>query len=369
MDSHFSGSYAPQDVRFLLKPVQMESVTVLEKEHRIQSGQSHYSEMLSVEQLPTSCYNTLFNEAMQRNAHRFAMHILQLAGIIARNMEQCAEITLVSLARAGTPIGVLLKRSLELLGRQAAHYSISIIRDRGIDEEALRFILEREGRSPQSLVFVDGWTGKGAIGAELKKAIDLFNGKTGLALPSHLHVVADLCGAAEVSATGDDYLIPSSLLNAIISGLVSRSVLNSRVVGPGDFHACVYYEHWYAEDKSRWFADEIFDLIRTLAQKPLVLPPPLSRAEILEKQRRSTDFLRYCQQAFGVKNVNYIKPGIGEATRVLLRRVPHAVLLRAENQEDTQHILLLAKEKSVPVHVVPHLPYAAAALIRHLYGE
>lgn len=371
MDSHFSGSYDPQDVCFLLKPVQMEYVAVLEKERRIQSGESHYSEMLGAEQLPSSRYTALFNAAMQRNAHRFAMHILQLAGIIVRNMEQkrCAQITLVSLARAGTPVGVLLKRSLGVLGRQAAHYSISIIRDRGIDEEALRYILEREGRNPQGLVFVDGWTGKGVIGAELKKAIGHFNDKTGLALPSHLHVVADLCGAAEVSATGDDYLIPSSLLNAIISGLVSRSVLNSRVVGPGDFHACVYHEHWHAEDKSRWFVDEIFDLIRVLAQKPFALPSPLSHGDILEKQRRSVDFLNYCRQTFGVENANHIKPGIGEATRVLLRRVPHTVLLRAEDQDDTQHILLLAREKAVPVHFVPHLPYAAAALIRTLYGE
>lgn len=371
MDLHFSGSYDPQDVRFLLKPVHMEFVALEEKERRIQSGQSHYSEMLSVEHLPSPQYFDLFGEAMQRNAQRFAEHILQLAGIIAREMTHkgCPEITLVSLARAGTPVGVLLRRSLVELGRQAAHYSISIIRDRGIDEEALHHIVGRDGRSPKGIVFVDGWTGKGVIGAELKKSIDRFNAQTGLCLPTQLHVVADLCGAAEVSATGEDYLIPSSLLNAIISGLVSRSVLNERLVGPGDFHACVYHEHWQAEDKSRWFVDEIFSRIRALVQQPLALPSMPSHEDLQYKQDCSAKFLRYCCQTFGVSDANHIKPGIGEATRVLLRRVPHMVLLRSEDQEDTQHIKLLAKEKAVPMRVMPQLPYAAVALIRNVRGE
>jgi hypothetical protein len=52
----------------------------------------------------------------------------------------------VSLARAGTPMGALLARALRWLGRtDVRHYSISIIRDRGIDENALAFIL-RNGK-------------------------------------------------------------------------------------------------------------------------------------------------------------------------------------------------------------------------------
>jgi hypothetical protein len=45
-------------------------------------------------------------------------------------------VVIASLARAGTPIGVLLLRTLRAQGVPAVHYSISIIRDRGIDRVA-----------------------------------------------------------------------------------------------------------------------------------------------------------------------------------------------------------------------------------------
>ncbi|MES2902001.1 MAG: cysteine protease StiP domain-containing protein, partial [Pseudomonadota bacterium] len=51
---NFSGSYRSGDVTFLLKPLAMaDFVDVAEKEKLIQSGQRHYSEMLSPESLPS----------------------------------------------------------------------------------------------------------------------------------------------------------------------------------------------------------------------------------------------------------------------------------------------------------------------------
>src|SRR5262249_43310982 len=154
----FSGSYDPADVTFLLKPVQLATTPVAEKERLIQSGQRHYSEMIGAEALPSPRYLQLFHDALKREKARFARDLLRLAGEIAAR--RSGEITLVSRARAGTPVGVLLTRTLrERLARRATHYSVSIIRDRGIDEVALRFILARH--DPASVVFVDGWTGKG----------------------------------------------------------------------------------------------------------------------------------------------------------------------------------------------------------------
>lgn len=43
----FSGSYKPDDVHFLLKPIVMEMTPVDLKEELIQSGKMHYSDMLS----------------------------------------------------------------------------------------------------------------------------------------------------------------------------------------------------------------------------------------------------------------------------------------------------------------------------------
>jgi hypothetical protein len=111
--------------------------------------------------------------------------------------------TLASLARAGSPVGVLLGRILrQLLGRPAHHYSLSIIRERGLDENALRFLLERY--PPAAVVFVHGWTGKGAIAAELEQAVSSYNSRQGVALDPGLYAVADLCGAAAWAAGADD---------------------------------------------------------------------------------------------------------------------------------------------------------------------
>ncbi|HAI50604.1 MAG TPA: hypothetical protein DCM53_14630, partial [Enterobacteriaceae bacterium] len=40
----FSGSYLPQDVHFLLQPVEIEMTPVDQKEQLIQSGARHYSD-------------------------------------------------------------------------------------------------------------------------------------------------------------------------------------------------------------------------------------------------------------------------------------------------------------------------------------
>jgi hypothetical protein len=52
------------------------------------------------------------------------------------------------------------------------------------------------------------------------------NQRYALHIDSGLYVLVDLAGVAAVAASAEDYLIPSSILNATLSGLISRSVLN-----------------------------------------------------------------------------------------------------------------------------------------------
>src|SRR3546814_10325380 len=66
-------------------------------------------------------------------------------------------------------------------------------------------------------------------------------------------------GRADLAATFDDYVIPSGLLNGIVSGLVSRSILNDDLVGPNDFPACVSMPEHAASDVSRDFIDKVED--------------------------------------------------------------------------------------------------------------
>jgi hypothetical protein len=352
----FSGSYRSGEVSFLLTRLPAQAFTsVADKERLIQSGQRHYSQMLSPESAPSSRYMAVFDEACRANNDRMAADCLQLAALI--QARRAGAITVVSLARAGTPVGVVVARLLrEAFGRKAVHYSVSIVRDRGIDWAALRHILAND-HAPESIVFLDGWTGKGVIARELALSVSAFNTAHRTAIDYGLYVLSDLAGAAACAASDDDYLIPSSILNATVSGLVSRTVLDERI-GPEDFHGCVYYGELAPHDQSQRFADALVEA--ALSTQPAnAAPLDADRAALCSRAYLAGAMARY-----GITDVNLIKPGIGEATRVLLRRVPRLLVLRQRGAPDVAHLEVLAQEKQVPVEIDPDLPYHAVSLIR-----
>jgi hypothetical protein len=280
------------------------------------------------------------------------------------HQQQSGEIVLTSLLRAGTPVGVILKHILErVFKRKVTHYSLSIIRDRGIDENALNHILQ-QGHAPESIVFVDGWTGKGVISGVLEESIASYNQRKQVNINGGLWVLADLAGSAAVSASGEDYLIPSSILNATVSGLVSRTVLNDQI-GATDFHGCVYYQEFAAQDQSQAFAgaiiaDAIALALSTMADSET---PSAKPADKVQLAAISSAFLAQAMADYDIDNVNFIKPGIGEATRVLLRRKARLLILRDPNVVDVAHLRVLAEQKSVPIIIQPNLPYQAVSLI------
>lgn len=97
-----------------------------------------------------------------------------------------------------------------------------------IDRNAMNHILE--GHCPNSIQFVDGWTGKGAIQNELIMAMRDFPGVSpGLAVLSDPAYIAEKCG------THDDFLIASSCLNSVVSGLISRTFYRSDIIGEMDY--------------------------------------------------------------------------------------------------------------------------------------
>jgi len=140
MTAPFTGSYSLDDVQFLLKPAAMQDTPVHIKEALIQSGKKHYSQMLTHESLPTENYLQLFYQAMVLNQQRMAEHLLILAERILATRPH--GVTLVSLARAGTPVGILLKHVLKrYFNTETRHYSLSILRDVGIDQNAWFFAI------------------------------------------------------------------------------------------------------------------------------------------------------------------------------------------------------------------------------------
>lgn len=351
-----TGSYAADDCRFLLTPLAMDYVDVADKEALIQSGQRHYSEMISYEAPPTPRYMALFRELTARYKRRLAREVMALAQHIAQTRP--APLTIVSLARAGTPVGALLNRALnQSLGVASAHYSISIIRDRGIDTCALAHLLRTLGRPAAGLVFVDAWTAKGVITRELKSALAQWNATEPEQLDDRLYVVSDIGGSADVAATRDDYAIPSGVLNAPVSGLVSRSILNERVPA-GAFHGCVVYTHLADCDQTGWFLDQVSALFDPHEAAAVDLNPAGASGAAAQA------WVRRLMDDFAVTDINHIKPGVAEATRVMLRRVPERLLLADPASPDVAHLRMLAEEKQVPMEVMPGMPFQAAALIK-----
>ncbi len=347
----FHGSYAPEDVTFLLKPAQVALTDVAEKEALIQSGARHYSEMLSEERLPDARYLALYEAALARNAGRLKADVERLAETITARPQTAESCTIISLARAGTPIGVLLRRALAAKGVHVAHYSVSIIRGRGIDRVALAHIAAARGT--KDAVFVDGWTGKGAITQELDAS--LADGATGFA--PFLAVVADPAGCASLAATTEDYLIPSGILGAIASGLVSRSVLSEALVGEGEFHACRYLAEHAPHDRSRDFIAAIE------AAAPQADHPGWSPHTAAASRAASTALVDSLMAEFAVTNMNRIKPGIAEATRAVLRRLPEAVFVRDRSDAEVAHLLHLAEQSHIPVQERELGNYRAVTLI------
>lgn len=351
----FPGSYAAADCLFLLKPIQPPDIPVAHKERLIQTRQRHYSEMLTHEHAPSPRYGELFLVQTARQKTRLAQDVLNLAETIRRTRP--APITLVSLARAGTPIGALVQRALTCyLKVPSEHFSISIIRDRGIDEQALAYILRVAKRPPEGVVFIDGWTAKGVIAQQLKTSISDWCQRQPEFLKDELYVLADLGGVADVAASADDYVIPSGILGATVSGLVSRSILNEQIE-EGDFHGCVFYQNLLFWDYSTWFLDTVSAAMAGLMAEALPAAKPTAC------QHERSEYLAKLQRDYHITSRHYLKPGVLEASRVLLRRVPKLLLLKDNYSPEVAHLLLLAREKGVPIVYDPRMPFHAVALI------
>lgn len=396
-------SYKKEDVTILLKDItgMVLPQPTQERERLIQSG-VHYCEMLPIEYKPSAKYLEAYQEALKHYAKPTAKAVAALAGKVAAKYGN--KVVLVSLARAGIPIGILLKRFLQTAFHiQAPHYAISIIRGRGIDDNAMHYILERH--CAEHLLFVDGWIGKGAILGELKKCLAAYKG-----VSPELAVAADPAYITELCGTHQDILIPSSCLNSTVSGLISRTFLRSDIIGTQDFHGAAYYGELADADLSYAFIHAIEAQFPTkeesnskesngneLNGKESNRNEPNSKEsngkesngkkrngnELNGKESKSNklnsdelnvsidkgiDEVRKIAAQFDIEDINFIKPGIGETTRVLLRRVPWKVLIQQESKSDEalNHIYRLAEEKGVPVAYYPLQHYKACGIIKKI---
>lgn len=348
-------SYKSGDVTMLLKDITglVNPQPTEERERLIQSGR-HYSEMLPVEYVPTQRYMEVYQEALRNFAKPTAFAVGRVSDRIIQARGK--EVVLVSLARAGIPVGILIKHFIwQKYQIEVPHYAISIIKGKGIDNNAMKYLLKRY--QPAQLLFVDGWIGKGAILGELKKDVAFYPG-----VSSELAVLADPANVTKLCGTHQDILIPSSCLNCTVSGLVSRTFLRKDIIGENDFHGAAYYGE--LED-----ADLSYDFIHAIEREFVIQKENNEGAiEGTKDHNPGLEEVKKIAREFGVSDINLVKPGIGETTRVLLRRVPWKVLVRPDcgNDKSLAHILRLAEEKNVPVACYPLKNYKCCGIIKKL---
>lgn len=356
-------TYNPEDVTLLLSDItgRVQPLPAQERERLIQSG-AHYCEMLPIEYVPTSRYMEIYQQAL----HHYAADTAHAVGRLAEKIiaKKGTDVVLVSLARAGTPIGILLKRYFRKKHAICVkHYSVSIIRGKGIDNQAMQYLLHRY--RPEQLQFIDGWIGKGAILTELNTALQPYPG-----VSPELGVVADPAGMTRLYGTQDDILIPSSCLNCTVCGLISRTFLRDDIIGKNDFHGAVFYKELKDADLSYEFIhaiEEKFILDEMPGEYSTNQYPP---DEYSDKKISLTGLEEAKKIAgeFNISDINKIKPGIGETTRVLLRRVPWKILIdpRCQKDDALAHIYRLAQEKQVPVELYSMEHYKTCGIIKTL---
>lgn len=348
-----TSSYSPNDVTILLQDLK-DKVPILDTKEREKLNQSgvHYSEMLPVEYVPSAEYLKVYENALKSQGKQTAQAVVNLAYKIL-STKNSKEIVLVSLARAGTPVGILLKRYLaKYCNCNVTHYTISIIRGKGIDIAAMNYILSKH--NAESIVFIDGWVGKGAINRVLAEAVAKLD-ITGLS--PELAVLSDPAYETELYGTRDDFLIPSACLNSTVSGLISRTVKLKDMTND-EYHGAVYYEENKDHDLSNLFLDEIEDYFSNLK---------LDNTDVTLSTIKGIDEVKRIASEFGINDINKIKPGVGETIRVLLRRIPDVILIKPNaNPQFIEPIIRLTKEKNVPIKEYPLLGYNTCGIIKNI---
>lgn len=344
-----SGSYLEGDVDFLLEQTDMAPTSLEERERSVASGMAHYSEMIGDEEPPTAARLNLFHQVFQDNAQMLARDIGTLASNLRKRSEKP---TLVSIARAGTPIGVVLRRLLKQNVR--GHYSISVIRDFGVDLAALREILRHH--PAESIIFIDGWTGKGTIATELRQSL----GRAGSefrGIDPALWTPLDFSGWAGYSANRNDYILPSALLGGVISGLTSRSILPTEERGLEKMHRFRSLDHLREHDVSLWFADEVSRIAQEDAEAPLYQQDRTLQSTV-------SSFIDGLMEEFSLHTANQVKVGLGESTRASIRRIPEKLILGNERSASHQVLRELAEIRRIPFEFRPGIPVQSAAILR-----
>lgn len=374
-------SFLPDDVCILARDVTstVKERGIAERERDKQLLHKHYALDLPQETIPSEDYSRLFTQILENTHWDLAKQATHLASKLYLDIWDGPLVSkykvtpvFISLLRAGTPIGVIMRRAMfELYGLKVPHFSVSIIRGIGIDTVALDII--RKSIPNPMFIFIDGWIGKGRISEELTQAMLNYQKNLDGIIPWCLAVISDPVGCADYSATTQDVTIPTACLNSTGCGLVSRSVYDPEI-GSADLHGAKYYSEFEKHDRTYEMIDAVTDDIQrvsfTLEDSPNPIGSFMPNTKVAKEAYPacvSELMLRY-----KLPSVDYVKPGIGETTRVLLRRVPDCVVVNSSlinPEEKIPHIYQLCKEKAIGIEYAPLRSYYCCGIVKHIVGE
>ena len=85
-----------------------------------------------------------------------------------------------------------------------------------------------------------------------------------------------------------------------------------------------------------------------------------------ERQQVTKKFMNTIMTVYSVSNINRVKPGIAEATRIMLRRTPDLLMVKDMQHVDTAHLIQIAIEKGIEIVVIEDMPFGACSIIHDL---
>ena len=228
-------------------------------------------------------------------------------------------------------------------------------RGKGIDFNALKYILKENPTS--TIIFVDGWVGKGTTKEELDKTCAKFNEENNTEVKPIMGAISDMKKVSDFMATNEDVLLPFSLLNALGCGLISRITQNPDLIKENDYNGAVIFESLKEYDQTNHIIDTIEKHFKekTLEEDTLTSVKTFDEITIKDK--------------FNLTNINGIKAGINETIRILLKRNVSFVILKNKNLSTLKPIIYLCKIKNIKIEYDENLGCEALAILENHKGN
>jgi len=251
------------------------------------------------------------------------------------------KIVLVAILRAGLFISLgLAKRMAYLRGEDVPVVALGLFHEAGIDRQAFTQI--RADYPDHYPVFVDGWTGRGVVAAELKKSCSRLNEKTDLPGFPLLATLIDPGHYGDLWGTDQDMLLECAHFSAPeVLGFSRAFIKDPEQMWNAYTYPEEYCNHALIDAWLNIFTSEISTLPEDRKSEVQNLP------EILD------EIIGITSTQAGQWKVN-----INEVARTFVNRKPKQLILGITSTEAElliPNILYLADKNSVPVKFIPQL--------------